>query len=194
MSVALAPKTDNLEVIHLRVARAIAADIYPLETILKHHSISPDQWLSISENPAFRKLLESEIQAWHSATNTTERVRLKSAAFIEEALPELYARVHDKGEALNHKVEALKLVRDLAGFVRGGGEAGVTGERFSVTINLGADHQLTIEKSLTPQVIDVVSEYSDEPAVKVEAPVLRPRPIKASVVLDNSELESADAA
>ncbi len=139
----------------LKLARELAMEIHPIETILSTHKVSRDQWEEIQRLPRFQAILTSELAAWHGATNTPERVKVKAAAMIEEWLPELYSRMHDRQETLNSKVEAGKLVRDLAGFVKGsvGGEG--LGEKFSVTINLGADAQLTFEKSaVTPKVIE----------------------------------------
>ena len=138
----------------LKLAREIAQDIHPLEDILTHHSIDDDKWLEIQRNPRFRAYLESETADWNAALNTQERVRIKAAAAVEEWLPELYTRIHDNGENLSAKVEAGKLLLDLAGFTKNGVGMESAGERFSVTINLGTDSQLKFEKEVTPRVID----------------------------------------
>ncbi len=138
-------------VIFLKLAREIAMDIRPVEEILAAHSVSQDRWEKIQRVPHFQNLLKSEIESWQSATNTAERVRLKSLAFVEEALPEFYARAHDRREPLNSRVEVLKTVAKFAG-IGGTVDGGVAGERLSVTINLGGDHSLKIEKNVTPTI------------------------------------------
>lgn len=142
------------DVIFVKLARELAMGIHSLDTILQNNQIDQNNWESIQKHPRFLQLLEVESSTWGSALNTHERVKLKSAAMIEEWLPELFVRMHDSNEALNSKIEAGKLVRDLAGFAKGavGFEGG--GERFSVTINLGADNQIKIEKDVTPKVIE----------------------------------------
>lgn len=137
----------------LRLAREIAMDIHPVETILATLEISADEWLDIQQNPTFRGYLRTAIEEWQSATNTQERVRLKSLAFVEEALPEFYARAHDPSENLQHKIRVLEVVAKFAG-VGGNVDTALSGEKFSVTINLGADHQVRIERDVTPQVIE----------------------------------------
>ena len=152
---------DNLPILSgsdhltfLRLAREIAMDIHPLEDILSAHGIDQTRWETISAAPNFQNLLRGEVEAWNSATNTAERVRLKSLAFVEEALPEFYARAHDQKEPLNSRVEILKTVAKFAG-VGGSSMDGVSvGEKLLVTINLGNDHSLKIEKNVTGQVID----------------------------------------
>lgn len=138
----------------LKLAREIAQDIHLLEDILANHNVSPENWQQIQQNPRFISYLESETANWNAALNTQERVRIKAASAVEEWLPELYARVHDANENLSAKVEAGKLLRDLAGFSKGGVGMEATGERFSVVINLGTDNQLKFEKEVTPRVID----------------------------------------
>jgi hypothetical protein len=139
-------------VIFLKLAREIAMDIRPVDEILAAHSISPSRWEAISTSTHFQSLLKSEIESWQSATNTAERVRLKSLAFVEEALPEFYARAHDRREPLNSRVEVLKTVAKFAGIGGTTLDGSAAGERLSVTINLGNDHSLKIEKNITPTI------------------------------------------
>lgn len=137
----------------LKLAREIAMDLNTIDEILKTHEIDANQWETISNSPAFKSLLASEVEAWESATNTAERVRLKSLSFVEEALSEFYARVHDPREPLSAKTEVLKTVSRFAG-IGGTVDTGMVGEKVSVTINLGADQQLKIEKTLPGKVIE----------------------------------------
>lgn len=138
----------------LQVAREIAMDIRPLGEILQIHSITEAEWDAIKANPRFQSYLESEASAWQGSLNTHERVKLKAAAMLEEWLPELNTRMHDRSESLNAKIEAGKLARDLAGFAKNGVGVESLGEKFSVTINLGTDAQLKFEKQLPPVIID----------------------------------------
>lgn len=74
---------------------------------------------------------------------------------VEAWLPELFARMHDRNENLNAKIEAGKLVSKLAGMgIEKANINGGDGERFSVTINLGEDRNIKIEKDITPRVIE----------------------------------------
>lgn len=145
--------TGHNHVTHLKLAREIAMDIRPLEDILAAHGVEQSTWDSISSAPSFQSLLRSEVEAWQSATNTAERVKIKSLAFVEEALPEFYARAHDPKEALNAKVEVLKTISKFAG-VGNSVDGTNIGEKLTVTINLGSDHSLKIEKDVTPRVIN----------------------------------------
>jgi hypothetical protein len=129
-------------------------DIHPIETILKQYSLSAEDWAKLQENPRFRNLLATEVETWHSAMNTTERVKAKSAAMLEEWLPELNNRLHDTEETLNSKIEGGKMLSKLAG-MDGRAEIAAGGERFTFTINLGAAAApIQIVKDVTPAVIE----------------------------------------
>jgi hypothetical protein len=139
----------------LKLAREIAMDIRPLEDLLASLEISAENWGIIQSLPTFQTYLRGAVEEWQSATNTQERVRLKSLSFVEEALPEFFARAHDPKESLAAKTEVLKAVAKFAG-VGGMADAAVSGEKLTVTINLGADNQLKIERDVTPRGNDYI--------------------------------------
>lgn len=128
-------------------------DLRPLEDILVTHGVTQERWAEIQANPGFQSYLRQFVEEWQSATNTQERVRLKSLSMVEESLAEFYARMHDPNENLPAKTELLKTIAKFAG-VGGQVDTGVSGEKLTVTINLGADNQLRIERDVTPQVIE----------------------------------------
>jgi hypothetical protein len=141
------------DVILLKLAREVSMEMRDIADILKTHDVAHEDWEVIRKLPRFQEYLRQFVEEWQSATNTAERVKLKSMAFVEEALPEFYARAHDPQESLNAKVEVLKTVARFAG-VGGSVDGSIAGERLSVTINLGADQQLKIEKTMNPQIIE----------------------------------------
>lgn len=147
---AVTVKTPSFnDVTLLKLAREIAMDMRSLDDILELHDVKREDWEQIAKLDRFQNYLRQCIEEWNSATNTQERVRLKSLAFVEEALPEFYARAHDPNENLNAKVEVLKTVARFAG-VGGNVDTGNMSERLSVTINLGSDQKFKIEKNINP--------------------------------------------
>lgn len=143
------------DTLYLRIAREIAIDLFPVETILKNNQIDQSQFDRIRKDARFLRLLDSEVAAWQAAGNTLERTKLKAGALLEEFLPEANARIHDKNETLAAKNELVKTLTRIAGMgleranIEGGG-----GERFTVTINLGAGNKLQFENQVTPKVIE----------------------------------------
>jgi hypothetical protein len=139
----------------VKLAREIAMDIHPIDDILKQYSISNEKWEELQRNAKFQTLLSSEVEAWNTALNTPERIKLKAAAMLEEWLPELNNRLHDGAEALPAKIEGGKMLTKLAGMDQRAGDAGGSGERFSVVINLGnVAPAIEISKELPNKVIE----------------------------------------
>jgi hypothetical protein len=145
----------NSDIAMVKLAREIAMDIQPLELILKQYAISDETWTQLQRNTKFQMLLSSEVEAWQTALNTHERVKMKSAAMLEEWLPELNTRMHDHEEALPAVIEAGKMLARIAGLgVPGDVTAGNIGERFVINISMGDRVEpVTFAKDVTPQVI-----------------------------------------
>ncbi len=148
------------DLLMVRLARAIAQDIIELEKILEVNKVSQETWDIIERHPRFQKYLQDAIVEWNAAENAPERVKIKAAAAIEEWLPEGFSQMHNQDAPLLHRNDLAKLMAKLGGMDRSGvGIEGGGGERFSVTINLGADSKLTYNKELPAKVID--HEVSD---------------------------------
>ena len=126
-------------------------DIWPLEDILKRFNLSAEQWQEISSNQRFRSYLEQEVVAWATATNTHERVKLKSGAILEDWLEEATRRLHDKHEPLNSKVGLATALGKFAGVGVSKETSEGSGERFTVQINLGGGDQIKLEKDIATQ-------------------------------------------
>ena len=165
------PVSYTTNVQFLRIAREIAMDLNDIETILKQYQLTPKQWESVQRDPQFLRLLEAEIAAWNAAGNTHERTKLKAGALIEEWLLEANQRIHDKNEALSAKTEVVKLLARVAGMGQertDGTSAG--GDRFQVTINLGAEKSLKFSK-VTPKVIDGTAVAINDEAEDDQGPI-----------------------
>ncbi|HLZ24569.1 MAG TPA: hypothetical protein VKQ30_20835 [Ktedonobacterales bacterium] len=134
------------------IAREIALDINPLETILKTHQIPTQTFRRISKTAAFQKILSEQVEAWNSSLNISERLRIKQAAMVEASLEHLFERLIDKKESLAGAVELFKALSRNGGIGVAAGES--TGERVKITINMGADAQLQFKKDAAPKMIE----------------------------------------
>lgn len=148
----LIPHGSNM--IYVKVAREIAIDHYDIQTVLNRYGITPDMWEFMQNDPRFTRVLQSEIADWQAANNTQERTKLKAAALLEEWLEEANKRLHHPNEALPAKVQLATLLSRIAGMGSNGAGVEGGGERFSVTINLGADQKLEFTKDVTSKVIE----------------------------------------
>lgn len=138
----------------LSLAREFAMDIFDIETILNNHKITQKEWQRIEKNPRFQALLDEAIRAWNSATNTSERVKLKFMSTLELAIPEMWERLVDPKFGDNAKVELFKALQRGAGVGAAGVDAQLAGERFKLVINIGNGSESRIEAKLPTQVIE----------------------------------------
>ena len=165
----------NSDIALVKLAREIAMDIQPLATILKQYAISDETWEELQRSSRFRALLGSEVEAWQTALNTHERVKMKSAAMLEEWLPELNVRLNDHNEALPAVIEAGKMLARIAGLGVPTDVVGNIGERFVINISMG-ERVEAFTKDVTSQ---VTIEHEAASSGRHEAP---PAPAHADSV------------
>lgn len=149
---------QHLDDLMLAVAREIAMGMNDLPTILVNYNVSKEEWDKIHTNPRFSSLVDNEREAWLSATNAAERLKIKSATVLEDWLLDASAQLYDQKHALNHRTDLAKLMAQMAGVggnARGQNEAAV-GSRVSITINMGSDKPLIRDVSpvVTAEVIE----------------------------------------
>jgi hypothetical protein len=139
-------KLDSVEL--AKLAREIAMDLRERVDILKDFKLTEAQYDFLeANNDFFKNALQSAVLEWHSPLSTMERIKLQSAAILEETLPALGARMQNKAEGLPGVVETAKFFAKNAGIgERGVGDAGA-GERFTINIDLGGDQKITVSTS-----------------------------------------------
>lgn len=162
------PASFEENTLMLKLARELAIDMQPVEKIQEHLGLTNAQLERFKVHPEFLRYLHDAMSEWNSAASTPERVKLKSMHFVEEALPELFARAHDPREPLSAKVTLIQTIAKLGG-MGGTADGVVSGEKLSVIINLGGDQSLRVEKTMSPQrgmIVD--AEVLDEVTVELD--------------------------
>jgi|SRR6185436_2889493 len=151
MADTLEVKEPMRDIMLIQLAREIAIDHLSIDDILRLYRLTPEEWYDIKENPRFAQVLEQEILAWQTATNTTERTKLKAGAIIENWLPESNMRLHDQQETLPAKVELAKMIARIAGLGMDRVVSGESAEKFSLVINIGDGNkrELIVSKTNT---------------------------------------------
>jgi len=146
------PNPSELFAVNLAaLAREIATDIFPLETILGLHRLDNEQWQKIQDNPHFQQMLTSMIAEWESATNTAQRVKAKAQSGLEMNLEGLVLAMGDDSIPLAQRVEAGKFLARLGEL---DGQIGTGGPGFSIVLNIG-DRKTQVDVQ-PPKVIDHV--------------------------------------
>lgn len=128
-----------------KLAREIAMDIKERHAILKDHGLTQAQYDFLEAHNVFYKhALEQACAEWHAPLTTVERVKMASAAILEDSLPGLGARMQNKGEGLPGVVEAAKFFQKLSGIGERETSGANAGERFVINIDLGRDEKITV--------------------------------------------------
>jgi hypothetical protein len=143
------------------LANEIAMDMKELADILKLYKLSESDYLKISKIPFFTNALETATIEWQSPLGTHARIRIESAAILEEALPGLSARMKSKDEAFPAAIEAGKLFAKIAGLGEPDKAGASSGEKFTINIDLGQDKKLTYEKDVSP-IIPVIEQDPEQ--------------------------------
>ncbi len=127
------------------LAREVAMDIRVLDEILITYGLTRIQYDFLQENNEFYKqALHTLTIEWNSALSTPERLKIESAAILEDALPRLGARMQNQAEGLPGVIEAAKLFAKMAGVGEREANQAAPGEKFSITINLGGDEKIIV--------------------------------------------------
>ena len=146
----IAKYTDYDQKLRL-LAHEIVQNIRDAPDVLSQHGVSEEQYAELAETATFKAMLRQAAAEWDAVGNTHERVRLKSATLIEQALPDMYAELTDKKEPLSSRVGLLTQLSRISGL---GQQAPITqgkGNVFKLEINLSGRKSepktITIESS-----------------------------------------------
>lgn len=144
------PSISSVELAQL--AREIAQDIEQLGAILARHKLTKAHYDFLEQhNKFFKTVLEGEIRNWQSVKSTEARLRMQAQAALEQQMPVIGQRMGSAAEKLSDVVEAAKLFADIAGVKSAPSGPATIGERYQITIDLGAGSDVVIAaKSQTP--------------------------------------------
>ena len=146
------------------LARELAQDIRPVEDILKDYGFTgPDDvtWLALMEQRSFGEAVAAAAKEWNAADSTPKRIRVKAQASLEMVLPDLHAMALNN-PSVQAKLDAMKLIKSLAGFDHNGGVGGAAivgdggGSGFSITINVAGQSTHVRVENRAPMIEGVV--------------------------------------
>lgn len=126
------------------LAYELARDLKDAKDIYRVYGITEDQFKEhVEPKPFFQRVLEAAVIEWAATGSTKTRIKFQAALALEQGIIPLTARMMDDEEDLGKAVETAKLLAKIAGLDTPQGEGG-PGEKFTITINLGAD-QIKVE-------------------------------------------------
>lgn len=123
------------------LVREIAQNMYDLPTILAKFQLDQGQYDRLKDNEFFKKAVEATTIEWNAPQNTKKRLALEAAIALEDALPDVAARLKKSNEPLPGIVQLVKVLSEIAGVTGQAtqGQPSNAGAQFKITFNLGAD-------------------------------------------------------
>lgn len=155
--IALNPENEQV----LRsLAVEIAREINETEDILERYSLSKDEFEAIAQTRTFKTMFEQASKEWGAAANTAERVKIKSAALIESALPFMFAELKETTHPLSSRADLFGRIARIGALGNAPVANSGSGEVFKIEINLGDDKKIIVQQTLPSKVIDD-AEYEE---------------------------------
>ncbi len=131
------------------LVRDLAVALQDETSVLEAHGVTEADFEALKANEFFARLLDSSRKEWQSVANTVERTTIEAAFTFEQLLPSLHRRALDPETPFSQVLEYAKLLAK-AGGIGEGRSSGAAGEKFNITINLGADHKIEVAPPLRP--------------------------------------------
>jgi hypothetical protein len=166
MSARVAPKTStavvlpgadaslDLSSLNAHIAAELAAGLSDAAAVRERYGISQAQWDVLKASPVFRNMLAEAVRELRGDLNAGNRIQKKADIVLEDAIPAYDQMIHSKDIPAQAKIDAGKLLAQLAGRTAKQGENGApAGGGFTLNINLGGGREkLVIDGKNIPAV------------------------------------------
>lgn len=168
MSARLTPKTSSSQVqlpgagvsldlssLSAHIAAELAAGLSDAAAIRERYNISQEQWDVLKSSPVFRQMLTEAIHVMRGDLNAGNRITKKAEIVLEDAIPAYDSMIHDNNTPAQARIDAGKLLAQLAGRNAKEGNIAPSGTGFTLNINLGGrGEKLVIDGKNLPVVAD----------------------------------------
>lgn len=147
------PGTDaslDLSALKASIAAELAAGLSDATAVRERYGISPEQWQTLKNSPVFRQMLAEAVREFRGDLNAGKRIQKKADIVIEDAIPAYDAMIHNPEIPAAARIDAGKLLAQLAGRNQKPGEGGPATGGFTLNINLGNNRSVTIDGKATP--------------------------------------------
>ena len=136
----------DLSSLNAHIATELAAGLSDAAAVRERYGISTEQWDVLKKSPVFRRMLADAVQKLRGDLNASSRIQIKADIVLEDAIPAYDDMIHSKETPAQAKIDAGKLLAQLAGRTAKAGESGApAGGGFTLNINLGGQEKLVID-------------------------------------------------
>jgi hypothetical protein len=126
------------------------------QRLCEKYGLSMDAWTEIAKNPAFRLAVDAEHER---RVFNGDAARESAAKIFSESPSVLGAILNDKSASPKHRIDAARELRATA--QPGTEKARDDSDRFVISINLGADQKILIDKEVRPLTAEEAKEQLD---------------------------------
>lgn len=140
------------------IAAELASQLSDAAGVRDRYGITDDQWDRLKRSPAFRSMLAEALRDWSGQMNAGARIQKKADIVLEDAIPAYDGMIHNDNVPAQARIDAGKLLAQLAGrgqkAVQGDGTV-VAGSGFILNINIGGGREkLVIDGKNVPVLND----------------------------------------
>jgi hypothetical protein len=135
----------TLASLNAHIAAELAAGLSDAAAVREKYGISPKQWDTLKQSTVFRRMLEEAVYRFRGDLNAGARIQMKADIVIEDAIPAYDAIIHGRDVLPQAKIDAGKLLAQLAGRNAKPGDGPAPGSGFTLNINLGNREKLVID-------------------------------------------------
>lgn len=168
MSARLTPKTSSTQVqlpgseanldlsaLSAHIAAELAAGLSDAAAVRQRYGISLEQWDVLKQSPMFRDMLREAVTVMRGDMNAGNRITKKAEIVLEDAIPAYDLMIHNKDIPAQARIDAGKLLSQLAGRNAKEGAPAAMGGGFTLNLNLyGGKEKLVIDGKALPVTSD----------------------------------------
>ena len=140
----------DLSALSAHIAAELAAGLSDAAACRERYGISTAQWATLSNSPVFREMLGEAVRHFRGDLQAGNRIQKKADIVLEDAIPQYDRMIHDPQIPAQARIDAGKLVAQLAGRTAKADGTAPAGGGFTLNINLGDNKTVTIDGTATP--------------------------------------------
>lgn len=141
----------DLSALSAHIAAELAAGLSDAAAVRLRYGISDDQWETLKKSTVFRGMLAEAVRELRGDLNAGNRIQKKADIVLEDAIPAYDSMIHNDDIPAQARIDAGKLLAQLAGRTAKTGEGGApAGGGFTLNINLGGREKLVIDGKNLP--------------------------------------------
>lgn len=115
----------------------LVAGIRNPSDILAKYGLTQEDLVRRVRNPLWANQFKETKKNWDADINVQQRIRLKASYLLEDSLVPLFNIVRDKHMPVAAKLEAIEQLTKISTVTNTVKDSAATGERHSITINIG---------------------------------------------------------